>query len=608
MNMVGVESVPFIVGALIALLYSYLIRNYNIKRRKYEEFLFALLVFLLLTPLFIVLYSIYTYNFNFSYIFHYTYSGMNRFQVFISTLYSFPVAYILALMSVLLVFIRFKYIGLNRSTSRKTYISYPLFISVILIVFSFFPPYTYFNNNVTGGQGPYPYFMDALSIASLLLIYIAILTGFIGSAYYITGWIHRESNLEKFSRIMIYIMGLASSSAFLLRLYFLHEHYIQNGFFSWNIITFSTCLLVIMSLLYFEILKIRRNRILGSLAYTSYVTLVIALVLITILNPENMGISNHINFYEYFLILILASLAGLAASGTEVFKRFFLPWDDDSIEFLERFPSIMIYTVVTLIGLFLFLNLSIYTTIGGLNVTISKYYHYYILLAFGVSPLTSLVSGIIAKIKNRLSWVSIFSILILFVLYGVVFLREGLEIILYTMIVGYILSIPLLVYVKRFKGFPLSRVLLITILALFLVSQSTYGKGPVKSLAKGETYQVDNIASFNLTQVSKGSSDIKIYKSINGNTTALYDFEKAVLNNNIVLEKLYYPVKEFVYYNNYRINTLTSSYFICLNNIPPKGESANIYYIKMSWPIYQYLALLIILFLSILLTGNDRLY
>jgi hypothetical protein len=266
------------------------------------------------------------------------------------------------------------------------------------------------------------------------------------------------------------------------------------------------------------------------------------------------------------------------------------------------------YIVATLIGLFLFLNLSIYTTIGGLDVTISTYYHYYILLAFGVSPLMSLVSSLISEIKNRLSSVSIVSILILFTLYGLIFFKEGPSLVLYAMIVGYLLSIPLLVYAKRFKGFPLTRILLITVLTLFLISLSTYGKGPVRSVAEGEVYQLNHIQSFNLTEVSKGSSDIKISESINGNMTTLFDFEKAILNKNIVLEKRYYPVKEFTYYNNYRLDTPTNSYFICLNNVSPKGDTAKIYYIRMSWPSYQYIILFIVLVLSILLTENDKLY
>gem|GEM_PF-1365919 len=608
MNVTNMESIPYIIGTIVTLLYSHLIKNYNIKRRKYEESLFLLMTLLLLTPLFLVFYSIFTHNFSFSYIVSYTYSEMNTFEVFISTLYSYPIAYFMAILSIILVFIRSRYINLNRSISRKVYISYPLFICAIFVIYSFFPSYTYFNNHVAGGQGPYPFFMDPISLSSLISIYIAVSAGFIGSVYYITGWIYKEPILEKFSKKMIYIMGFFSSSAFLLRLYFLHSHYIQNGFFSWNITTFSTLLLVMMTLLYLEILSIRGNRILGSLAYTSYVTLVNSLVLITVLNPDNMGISNHVNFYEYFLILITVSLAGLAAGGSEVFKRFFLPWDDDSIGFLERFPSIMGYVLASLIGLFLFLNLSIYTTLGGLNVAISKYYHYYVFMMLGVSPLMSLTSSIVSKIKNRLSWVSIISILILFILYAIVFLKGGSQLILYAMIIGYILSIPIFMYVKGFKGFPLSRILLVTVLALFLISLNTYEKGPVKSISIGETYQINSIGSFNLTQISKGSSDVMVFKNINGNMTALFEYEKAVLNKNIILEKTYYPVKEFIYYHNYRINTLTTSYFLCLNNISPKGETANIYYIKMSWPTYQYVILFILLFLSIMLIRNDKLY
>jgi len=461
--------------------------------------------------------------------------------------------------------------------------------------------------NLSEGMGPYPFYMDPLMLVVIFSLYIVVITGLISSAYYMIGWLYQDDYFENLTDKLVVVMGIFSVVGFSFYMYFMHMHYIENGFFFWGVTGYILGLFIVLTFLYLEILSIRGKRLLGALSFTAYVTTAVSLLLLFSLNPENIVSGGNIDLYEYIGILTLVAIMGFFLSGMEIFKKFFLPWDDESIDFLKRFPSMTFYVISLLIGLFLFLNLSIYYTLGNVTPLISKYYYLYLIANMGLAPFTSMLSSLLSKLRSKLSYVSIITFIILIVFFVLIALDFSLTYLIYSLIVGLVLSIPVFLYPKGRRGFPVSRLLLITVVILLLFGVVTYNKGPIKTVEVGNVYAFDNM-NLKISNVSSGLSDVNVISELGGNSTYLYKYEKATFDNGVSISKLYYPNKDFTFFNNYKLDHMDSTYYICLSSVAIQQNAAYIYNIHVTWVDYYYIVVLVFLVISILLVRKDNLY
>ena len=598
---VNIFTSLYIIGFIASIIYLYVIKKYNIRRRNLEHITLSILLASMLSPFIVTLYSVSARDIHFNYIFMYTSSSMSSLEVFLSTLYSLPSTYILLSLIPLLLLYRFKYwYKIYRKGFRNIFSSYILAIAAIFAFTSIFNPLKLnFNINVPVGQGPYPYQADLFIIISIFLIYILIgLSTFIFT-YYIVGWLNRDEDIEYLAKKgLIIATGIAGALLF-LRLYYLNIHYIKDGFIRWSIFDLNIFLLFTILLQTIDLVRIMGARHIGSVAFTGYLGLISSLSPLVTITPLNIGsLYNEIDVYSFSTYIIIISIVSWYIIGGEIFRRSFYPWDSEETEYLTRFSSSLIYYLVIFMAIFIFFNLSVYYTAGRTQVIISEDYIMSMLILLALAPFTSILSSIVIKFSTNINYILvIIFIVLIFVLggynYNILLIKNNL---IYILLSSFVFAIISILYKKGFnENIPLGRIFLISIVIILLIGLSSYSKSPVINVSEGSTYTLTQNYKLKIEDIYATNSSINVYKDINDTKPIpLYTVEATKFSNGVEIYKYRYNAKDFEYNDNWLIQEGNKLYFICLDKVSQKNSMAYLYDISIEWSIYLYIILVIL--------------
>ena len=606
--MIRLESTSFIIESIVLVAYSYVVYKYNIKLKNVEKILFLAVSIAVIHPIFILLYSLYTLNLSFSFLFTSISIGMDISSIILALLPSFPIGFFSIIASIPLYLIRFRVPNiLNRVQYRRLYISYLTWLTILSIVYSLYPPYKYFDATPQTSQGIFPHYNDPIILLSTILYYIIAISTIVSASFYLASWVTPIQMYEKQFRILLILSAVLSFTVLLIRIYYLNLHYPVESFIRFNILDLNNIIALSASILLLETEAFRGRRILGTVPVSAYFLGFSGISILNVLNPYTVGTILNVSDLYLYIALITVSIAGVASIvGTELFKRFFLPWDSDEEPFLSRYPLILILYLIILLSIFYSLNLLIYYSAGRHEILLSVVAVEMILGLYVMAAFSSILSSILCRFRRDLAVTTILTI-VLVVISIILLYIYTLDSFLILASMGYILAVILSV-VSRGGVKPLGRAVLLTTFIIMLITMSTFEKGPSKSVGVGEYYSIDNYR-FVLNDASFIESSESVLKDIGGNKTVkLYLLNKAYLNETILIEKYHYPAKNIDYYNPYKIQEYLTRYNIFLNSVSKKKDRAFIFYTKYMWNDYEFIIQIILMILYAIAISRKSIY
>ena len=490
--MIGLESISFIIESIILIAYSYIVYKYNIKLKNVEKILFLATSIAIIHPIFILSYSLYTLNLSFSFLFTSISVGMDLSSIIIALLPSFPIGFYSIIAFIPLCILRFKFPNiLNRVQYRRIYISYLTWLIILSIVYSLYPPYKYFDTTPQTGQGTFPYYNDPVILLSMILYYVIAVLTMVSASFYLASWVTPIQMYEKRFRILLMLSAVLSFAALSIRIYYLNLHYPVESFIRFNILDLNNTIALSASILLLETEAFRCRRILGTVPVSAYFLGFSGVSILNVLNPYTVGtILNVSDLYLYITLIIVSIVCVASIVGTELFKRFFLPWDSNEEPFLSRYPLILMLYLIILLSIFYSLNLLIYYSAGRHEILLSVVAVEMIIGLYVMGFFSSILSSILCRFRRDLAITTILTI-VLVVASAVLIYVFTLDSFIIIASIGYVLAVILLV-VSRGGVKPLGRTVLLTTFIIMLITMSTFKKGPSKSVDIGKYYSIDN--------------------------------------------------------------------------------------------------------------------
>ncbi len=534
-----IESIPYLITFTALLMYVYLLKGYTVKKKLLENIFLGLTVVSMVLPFAYSAFQAIQYNIEYSYNFLYSHSTVPVFNRVFNLLYSMSGDSFLLFSALFLIILRLR-VGhqLYRVGVREAFNGYLLSIASLTMVYIFYPPFEIYENMVAlDGRGEYPIWALPFPYITILAFYIGVSLILMGASLYLYMWRESIVGLDSFARKSIFIGSAILTFVVFIRFLYSNIVFGRERFINLTTFDISLVILLVSSLLFYEIYNISRTRIIGAMAVVSYLTVFSSLVSIIALKPETfLPLNNIIGTGEYLFLLFTSMILTSLVISREIFRRSFFPWFSEDIEFLTRGgSSIVLFALLFSMMISLF-NLSIYYTFGGESVRVSTDFIVSILFYLSTFTFMSLAGELVARRSLNINNV-IFTVFILYAFlgggynYNFWFIREYLYI--YPL-----LAIPFAIYLfYKYRKVPLVRIIFLIVFFHLLASQIWFGGGPIKSINAGDTlefrgYTLSNPV-FNIT-----ISDVQVYEDIMSNSTnPYYSNEYAVFEDGPRLDR-----------------------------------------------------------------------
>jgi len=536
---VDIESIPYLITFSTILLYVYLLKGYTVKKKVIENLFLGITIISMLIPFMYSVFQAVEYNIEYSYNFLYSHSTVPLFDRIFNLLYSMPGDSFLVFAAIFLVVLRLR-IGhqLYRTGVREAINGYLLSVASLTMVYIFYPPFEIYSNIAAlDGRGAYPIWTLPFSNVTIISFYVGVSLILVGASLYLYMWRESISGLDGFARKSLFIGS--SIVVFIVFIRFLYSNIIfgRERFINFTTFDIALIILLVSSMLFYEISQIARKRIIGAMAISSYLTVLSSLTSIIALKPETfLPIDNVLNTGEYLFLLFTSIVLSSLVISSEIFRRSFFPWFSEDIEFLTRGGSSIVLLALLISMMISLFNLSIYYTFGGEAVRVSTDFIVSILFYLSAFAFLSLAGEIVARRSANINHV----ILTVFGLYAILgggynynlwFVKEYLY-------VYPLLAIPLIGYLfYRYRKLPVVRILFLIVFFHLLASQIWFGGGPIKAVNVGESLDFKGVTLSNpLFNVS--TSDIQVYSDIFSNfTNPYYTNEYAIFDEGLRLDR-----------------------------------------------------------------------
>ena len=536
---VDIESIPYLITFSTVLLYVYLLKGYTVKKKVIENLLLGFTITSMLIPFIYSAFQSVEYNIEYSYNFLYSHSTVPVFERVFNLLYSMSGDSFLLFSAIFLLVLRSRIRHqLYRAGVREAFNGYLLSIASLTMVYIFYPPFEIYENVVAlDGRGAYPIWVLPFPYITVIAFYLGVSLILTGASLYLYMWRESIAGLDGFARRSMFIGSAILTFVVFTRFLYSNIVFGRERFINFTTFDIALIILLVSSLLFYEISHIARTRIIGAMAISSYLTVFSSLISVLALKPETfLPLNNVMNTGEYLFLLFTSVIFTSLVISREIFKRSFFPWFSEDIEFLTRGGSSIILLALLFSMMISLFNLSIYYTFGGEVVRVSTDFIVSILFYLSAFTFMSLAGELVARRSANINNV-IFTVFGLYAIlgggynYNFWFIKEYLY-------VYPLLAIPLIGYLfYKYRKLPVVRILFLVVFFHLLASQIWFGGGPIKAINTGESLDFKGVTLSNpLFNIS--ISDIQVYEDIMSNTTnPYYTYEQATFEEGLKLER-----------------------------------------------------------------------
>ena len=607
---VDIESIPYLITFSMIFIYIYLLKVYTVRKRIIKR------IFLIITSISMAVPFIYStfqsieFNLIYSYNFLYSHSTATFYERIFNLFYSMSGDTFLLFSAFFLLALRYRVRHqLYRGSIRESLNGYLLSIASLTILYIFYPPFEIYEDiTALDGRGLYPIWTLPYPFLTVVAYYLGSSLVLMGASLYLYLWRESIPGLSEFARKSLFIGSAILTIVLFIR--FLYSNIVFGRERFINFTTFDIALIIVLvsTLLFYEISYIAETRIIGSMAVSSYLTVFSVLTSVVALRPETfLPLNNVLNTGEYIFLFLISSILLSLVISREIFRRSFFPWFSEDIEFLARGGSSIVFFSLLFSMMISLFNLSIYYTFGDQPVRVSTDFIVSILFYLSTFTFMSLAGELVGRRSLNINYV----ILTVFGIYAVIgggynynlwFIRDYIY-------VYPLLAVPLAGYlIYKYRKFPLTRLLLLFIFFHLLASQIWFGGGPIKTIDTGGSIEFKGYTLSNpLFNIS--ISDIEVYSDVSSNSTSpYYTLEYVVFDGGLRLDRYIFDSFDLRFSTGYIGWDLISYREYIIGLVAGSSESVSIYIADVYWSPLSYLVLPIILVIAMYIGGRFKYY
>ena len=618
MRMWCYDNLVFILGLFIALAYAFVIYKYSLKRRKLEK---ILAIINLIAPFIVLIYyyyPVFTLNFQYKHVFQYLYSEATPMEKFISVFYSAPSLYVLLLTALIGYFIRFKWgVFLGRPPFRRILYGIAMAIAALYGVSAYPGLINKFNVSLDNGSGVYPLQINPVIFTQIIFVIAIVSLLIIGGSIFIGLWEKRILLLWKLGEKIYDVSLVLTILLFFIRIYYNNIFLSKISFIEWDIIDVMICGLLVSQLFVKDSIRLSRNRVLGVLPFSSYLTAVYSILFLFHIMPKQiLGLENAIYIPIFISALVIPAFFMAFPVGSKILKRSFYPWMSEEPRYFIRVSTSSIYVIIIAGVIYLSTISSIYFS-SGKYVYPSESYVWAFLVFFLISFVISPVIQVLMKwTKNFYIFYGILFLLAAFLLGEQIYKLYDFRISIFITIgVGIVALLGILIR-RGLRGFSLYNIYILIFLIFLIVffSANTYSeKGIVSEIVSSKSITAYGVNIKYVSYESFNSSIQVINENLkSGSIYPMYKMLRISLDTgtkNIKLFRMNYPSKNiilskgFLYpHDSYTIKLLITRYVAG----PPTKIDISVY--RYNWVYYNYYIWPILLSIALLLYNRDDVF
>lgn len=608
-----VDNTIFLLGFIISISYAVILHKYNLKRRRIER-VFMLLNFLFpIALLFYYYYPVFKLDFQYNHVYHFLFSNATSLDKFSSTIYSAPSLYVIIIISIITLYIRMKWRDfIGRASFRKVLYGNSMTTSSLYLVLTYTGLIKKYSRVVVEGSGPYPlqknillYSQIILGIAIVSLILISV-TVFIGM------WEKKISAIWKFGGVVLDVSMILTVILFFIRIYYNNIFLSRTNFIKWDILDIMIGGILVSCLFIKDSLILTRNRVLGVLPFSAYLTAIYTILFLFHISPKPLlGLENAIYVSQLTPALVIPGFFMALPVGSRILKRSFYPWMSEEKRYYIRAITSFIYIIILTTIIYLSITQSIYFSAGEyspLNELYILTLQIFFLISLVISPIIQLI----------MKWVKNF-----YIFYGILFslvaLLVGSKIygfydfrILILIVIGIgITALIGLLGMRKIKGFSLYNVYILTFLIFLIIffSANMYSEKGVASMITSEK-SVDAYGlsiKYNSFKSINSSIQVMCENQSKEELNPLYrimELDVIVGSKNVKLSRVVYPSKNIILSKGYLYSRYL--YTIKLMVLEDKKSGVDIAVYRYNWFYYNYYIWPLILSIAILLYSKDE--
>lgn len=607
---VDIESIPYLIIFSAIFIYIYLLKGYTVRKRLFERLILVITSLSMSLPFIYSIIQSIEFNIAYSYNFLYSHSTATVYERVLNLFYSMSGDTFLIFSTFFLLVLRYRIRHqLYREGVRESLTGYLLSIASLATLYIFYPPYEIYENLVASdGRGLYPIWTLPYPIFTVIAFYAGSSLVLMGASLYLYMWRESIPGLSGFAKKTLFIGSAIIALVLFIR--FLYSNIVFGRERFINFTTFDIALIIVLlsTLLFYEISYIAETRIIGSMAISSYLTVFSVLTSVIALAPETfLPLNNVLNTGEYLFLFFTSSILLSLVISREIFRRSFFPWFSEDIEFLTRGGSSIIFFSLLFSMMISLFNLSIYYTFGDQPVRVSTDFIVSILFYLSTFTFMSLAGELVGRRSLNINHV----IITVFGIYAVIgggynynlwFIRDYIY--LYPL-----LAIPLAGYLLyKYRKFPLVRLLLLFVFFHLLASQIWFGGGPIKTIDIGGSLEFKGYTLSNpLFNISV--SDIDVYSEISSNSTSpYYTLEYAILDDGLRLNRYLFDSFDLRFSIGYIDWDLSSYREYIIGLVAGGGDNVSIYVADVYWNPINYIVFPIILVIAMYIGRRFKYY
>ncbi len=590
-----IESIPYVVGLAALMLYIYLLQVYDVRKRFVEYLGLVLLVVGSLVPLGFTLYNLWSFNLEYSYVFGYTYSGMEPLERAVTSLFSMPWDVAMLAGVSLYIVLRILLSGsMYRSAVRSALSAYLFSLMPLLLVPIFYPPYEIYEDLVAlDGMGLHPVGIDGVFLVEAVLTYVvvAILLGAGGLGLYL--WRNPVDRVYRVSNTLLYLGIFLVALLYFLRIWFNLVFGGRDNFLNYTSVDVAILTVLASSLLAYQVRRIAGTRVIGASAVASYLVVLSATLLVATIHPDAFFPYNSVlNTGVYLAVLLSTLFVASFPVGREIFRRSFLPWFSEKMEVMVRSGSALLLLVISGAFLIVLFNLSIYSTFGEGLVRISEDFLVSSVFLLSIYPMISMIGELIARRFNSINGV-IFGVFGIYAVFAGGF-NNNIWIIRDYAPYFFIASIPIGIFLGwRYRHYPVARIVFSLLFGLLLITQAFFVKGPATDVTQEEPYTVDGLTLSNPRYNTTIVNDTVYLEPGSNETTEMLSIEEARFDGGIVLRRYSFNAREIRFSQNILVDS--PPYMYVLGLITGSEDRVSIYASQATWMRLLYLVMPLLL-------------
>ncbi len=616
MTMWCYENLIFVLGLSIVLAYTFVINKYSLKRRKIERVLAIINLIMPIIVLIYYYYPVFKLDFQYNHVFNFLYPNASPMERFTSVFYSAPTLYILLITAFIGFSIRFKWNSfLGRYPFRRFLYAFTMSLATLYTTLAYPGLINKFSMPMETGSGIYPLQTNPLMMVQIILMIITVSLLLISGSIFIGVWEKKLSFLWVTGEKLYNVSMIFTVILFFMRIYYNNLFLSGIKFIEWNMLDILIGGLLVVQLFAKDSIQLSKNRVLGVLPFSSYVTVVYSILFSSYIVPKVvLGLYNAINIVSLVSALAIPTFFMSFPIGTKIFKRSFYPWMSEDPRYFIRATTSSIYIIIIAAIIWLSTVSSIYFT-AGKYIHLNESYIWALLIFFLISLVISPIIQVLMK------WTMNFYIFygILFSLFGILVgaqiykLYDFSILIFITIGIGIAALIGVLVRrgVKKFSLYNLYILVFLIFLIGFFSAYMYSEKSVTGEITSRKTLDAYGVDISYISNKAFNSSTQVLNESMKSNITSpMYKIDVLDLRigmKNIRLFRMNYPSKDITLsqaalypHSSYTLKLLISRYF---TGQSPK-ISITVY--RYNWFYYNYYIWPILLSIVLLFYNRDE--